>query len=220
MSVFSALTLPGPASNNAYSIASYNGKTIICGGGADVSWNNLSNPLQLSIHENNNWTSITSATIKDAMRALPDPDNTNHFFVSTWGGGLLEYKNDSLQIQFTERNSPLQTIIPGQPYVRICGLAMDKDKNLWITQTEVPGSIKVLKRDGSWIVNPVTIDAPTIGDIIITRTGHKWIVLPRGHGLFILDDNNTPGVFNDDRNKKLLVKDVENQPISFIYSIA
>ena len=220
MSAFSALTLPGPASNNAYSITSYNGKTIICAGAADVSWNNLGRPLQISIHENNNWTSISSGTIIDPMRALTDPDNSNHFFVSTWGGGLLEYENNNLVKQYTELNSPLQTIIPGQHYVRICGLAMDKDKNLWITQTEVPGSIKVLKPDGSWIVNPVTIDAPTIGDIIITRTGHKWIVLPRGNGLFILDDNNTPDNFNDDKSKKMLVEDNEKKPISFVYSIA
>jgi ligand-binding sensor domain-containing protein len=38
--------------------------------------------------------------------------------------------------------------------------------------------------------------------------------------LFILDDNKTPDVFSDDRYKKLLVQDSENQPISFVYSIA
>ena len=85
MSAFSALTLPGPASNNAYSITSFNGKTIICGGGADVSWNNLGRPLQVSIHENNNWTILSSGTIIDPMRSLIDPDNNNHMFVSTWG---------------------------------------------------------------------------------------------------------------------------------------
>lgn len=220
MSAFSALTLPGPASNNAYSITSTNGKTIICGGAADVSWNNLGRPMQISIHENNNWTILSSGTIIDPMRVLIDPDNNNHLFVSTWGGGLLEYENNILVKQYTESNSPLQTIIAGRPYVRICGLAMDKDKNLWITQTEVPGSIKILKPDGTWIVNPVTIDVPTIGDIIITRSGYKWIILPRGSGLFILDDNKTPDVFTDDRSKKMLIEDTENQIISFIYSIA
>lgn len=220
MSAFSALTLPGPASNNAYSITSTNGKTIICGGAADVSWNNLGRPMQISIHENNNWTILSSGTIIDPMRVLIDPDNNNHLFVSTWGGGLLEYENNILVKQYTESNSPLQTIIAGRPYVRICGLAMDKDKNLWITQTEVPGSIKILKPDGTWIVNPVTIDVPTIGDIIITKSGYKWIILPRGSGLFILDDNKTPDVFTDDRSKKMLIEDTENQIISFIYSIA
>ena len=220
MMVFSALTVPGPVSNNAFSIVSQNGKTVICGGGTDVSWNNQGSSLQVSIHENNSWISLPSGTIIDPMRSLTDPDNNSHMFVSTWGGGLLEYQNNNLVKQYIESNSPLQTIIPGQPYVRVCGLAMDKSKNLWLTQTEVPGSIKVLKPDGSWIVNPVTIDAPTIGDIIITKTGQKWIVLPRGYGLFVLDDNNTPDVFNDDKYKKMLVQDIENQPISFVYSIA
>lgn len=220
MSSFTALTLPGPASNNAYNVTSYNGKTIICAGGADVSWNNLGRPLQLSIYENNNWTSISSGTIIDAMRAFIDPDNSNHFFVSTWGGGVLEYLGNNLVKQYTQANSPLQTIIPGQAYVRICGLAMDKSKNLWITQTGVPGTIKVLRPDGTWIVNPLTISVPTIGDIIVTKTGYKWIVLPRGYGLYVFDDNNTPYIFTDDRFKKMLVEDTDNDIISNVYSIA
>ena len=220
MTDFSAQTLPGPVSNNDYSIFSSNGKILICGGATDGSWNNQNRLLQVSIFDNNNWTSVQSATILDPLRALIDPDDNNHFFVSSWGGGLLEYKNNNLLKQYNDANSPLQTIIPGRAYVRICGLAMDKSKNLWMTQTEVPGSIKVLKPDGSWIVNPLRIDAPTIGDIIITRSGQKWIILPRGFGLFVLDDNNTPDVFSDDRSKKLLIQDTDNQPISFVYSLA
>jgi hypothetical protein len=101
MTSFSALTLPGPVSNNAYSITSFNGKTIISGGGADVIWNSLSRPLQVSIYENNNWNNLSLNSIKDAMRALIDPDNSNHFFVTTWGGGLLEYQNNIILKQYT-----------------------------------------------------------------------------------------------------------------------
>jgi hypothetical protein len=220
MSQFSVLTIPGPYSNNAFYVTSTNGKTIICGGGTDVTWNNLGRPLQVSIYENNNWSYLLSGTINDPLRALADPYNPDRIFVSTWGGGLLVYENGNLIKQYNESNSPLQTIIPGRPNVRICGLAMDKSDNLWITQSGVPGSIKALKPDGSWIVNPLTIDAPEIGDIIITGTGQKWAILPRGYGLFILDDNKTPEVFNDDRSRKLLVQDSENQPISFVYSVA
>jgi hypothetical protein len=217
---FKMLILPGPVSNSAFNITSYNGKTIICGGATDASWNNQGRSMQISIFNNNAWSSLTPGTIIDPMRTLIDPDDVNHIFISTWGRGLLEYKNNILVKQFDETNSPLQTIIPGQHYVRICGMAMDKSKYLWITQTEVQGSLKILKPDGSWIVNPVTIDAPTIGDIIITARGQKWIVLPRGHGLFVLDDNNTPDVFSDDKYKKLLVQDQENQVVSFVYSVA
>ena len=133
---------------------------------------------------------------------------------------MLEYKNNLLVNQFTDANSPLQTIIPGKPYVRICGLAMDKSMNLWITQSEVTGSIKMLKPDGTWIVNPLTIDADDIGDIIITRNGQKWIILPRGNGLAVFDDNGTPSNFNDDSYIKMPVTDSDNNVISYVYSLA
>lgn len=220
ISEYSLLTLPGPVSNNAISIMSQEGKTIICGGGIDAAWNNLWRPLQISIYEDNAWTDISSAGISDAMRAMVDPSDKTHFFVSTWGGGLLEYKNNLLVNQFTDANSPLQTIIPGKPYVRICGLAMDKSMNLWIIQSEVAGSIKILKPDGTWIVNPLTIDADDIGDIIITRNGQKWIILPRGNGLAVFDDNGTPSNFNDDSYIKMPVTDSDNNVISYVYSLA
>ncbi len=220
LSTFKALTMPGPATNNAYNITSVNGKTVVCGGGTTASWNSLALPLRVSVFIDNSWSPLTNVSIKDPLRSLIDPDDNNHMFISTWGYGLLEYANNNLINQYTEVNSPLETIIPGQHYVRICGMAMDKEKNLWITQTGVPGSIKILKPDGTWIDNPVTIDAPTIGDIIITKNGFKWIVLPRGYGLFVLDDNNTPENFTDDRSKKMLVEDGEGNTISFVYSIS
>jgi hypothetical protein len=219
ISDFSALTLPGPVSNNSVYITSENGKTIICGGALDASWNNLWKTLEVSMNEENRWTPLTSSSLFDPLRAITDPSDNNHVFVSTWGTGLLEYENNVLKNQFTEVNSPLQTIIPGKPFVRICGLAMDKNRYLWMTQTEVPGSIKVLKPDGTWIVNPVTIDVPTIGDIIISKNGFKWVVLPRGYGLFVLDDNNTPEYFGDDRYKKMLVTDSDGKVISYVYCI-
>lgn len=223
MSTFINLYLPGPFTNNVIYLTNSNRKTFITGGAVDNAWNNLWRPLQVFIHENNSWYSEISYTIKDAMRVLPDPQNNNHYFVSTWGGGLLEYENNTLLHKYDDSNSPLQTIITGLPYSRICGLAIDKNRNLWITQTGVSGSIKVLKTDGSpnpWITFPITIEAATIGDIIITRTGQKWIILPRGSGLFVLDDNNTPETFTDDRSKMMLVRDSENKIISNIYSLA
>jgi hypothetical protein len=220
MTSFLKLNLPGPYTNNVLSISNVSGKTFIAGGGVDNAWNNQWRALQVFVHENNAWQSDIAYDTWDAMRILADPNNNKHIWVSTWGSGLIEYENNAVLHKYDDSNSPLQTIIPGKPYSRICGLAMDKERNLWITQTGVPGSIKVLKPDGTWITNPITIEAPTIGDILITKTGIKWIVLPRGYGLFILDDNNTPENFNDDRYKQMLVKDTENKVISNVYSIA
>jgi hypothetical protein len=220
MSTFGNLVLPGPLTNNVIYITINNQKTFITGGAVDNAWNNQGRPLQLFICDKDTWHSEILYSVIDAMRVLVDPKDNNHYYVSTWGGGLLEYQNYTLIHKYDDSNSPLKTIIPGAPYSRICGLAMDNSRNIWITQTGVPGSIKVLKPDSTWITNPVTIDAPTIGDILIAKSGYKWVILPRGFGLYILDDNNTPEYFPDDRYKTMLVKDNEGNVISNVYSIA
>jgi hypothetical protein len=133
---------------------------------------------------------------------------------------LVEFKGTNLTKRYDESNSPLQSMIPGQSQVRIGGLAMDKDRNLWITQSGVQESIRVLTPAGKWIANPVSTGSPVTGDLIITVTGMKWIILPAGYGLFILDDNNTPDIFGDDKYKKLTVKDNEDKVILTVLSIA
>jgi hypothetical protein len=220
MNEFVILTIPGPVSNNSLYVTSLNGKTIICGGAVDNAWNNVGRSMQVSLFESGKWTSLDPGVIKDPMRALVDPADNDHFFISSWGWGLLEYRNNELVNRYTEANSPLQTIIPGNPYVRICGMTMDKKGNLWLVQSEVPGNIKMLKPDGTWIVNPVTLEVPSVGDMIVTLRDQKWIILPRGNGLFVLDDKGTPENPNDDVYKNMLVQDAEGAIISGIYSIA
>ena len=219
---FTILSLPGPVSNDIFHVYARNGKVLLSGGGANVSWTQIFKPLQVSVFENNTWSALTSNTLYDAMRAIVDPENSDRIFVATWGGGLLEYENNELKNRFTYTNSPLQTIIPNQEYVRICGMAFDRTGNLWMSQTQVPGSIKALKpgTPAGWIVNPVTIESATIGDLIITQSGYKWIVLPRGTGIFVLDDNKTPENFNDDRSKLMIIKDTENKIIPVAHSVA
>ena len=48
----------------------YNGKTIICEGGADVSWNNQRRLFQLSVYENKAGPILFRLAVKDAMRAI------------------------------------------------------------------------------------------------------------------------------------------------------
>ena len=215
---FTSLTLAGPASNDVVNIKSSDRKTIICGGGTDNYWNRLKRPFQVSVSENYQFTNIVSETETDAMRSLIDPGNSSHFFISSWGDGLFEYNNNTLVKHFSQYNSPLQEGDSPGSGVRICGLAMDRSKNLWITQTDVPESIKILKQDGTWIIYPATIKAPVIGDIISTKSGQKWITLPGGHGLFIIDDNNTPDVISDDQSRKLTVIDSDGKIINSVFS--
>jgi hypothetical protein len=220
MTKFTSLSLSGPASNNVVNITTVKGKTIICAGGTDNSWNSLKRSFQVSVNENSQFTNIVSGTAADAMRSCIDPINTSHFFISSWGDGLFEYDNNILVKHYDSSNSPLQNSGTTGSSEKVCGLVLDKSKNIWITQTDVAGSIKILKPDGSWIVYPLTIDAPVIGDIISTEIGQKWIILPGGNGLYIIDDNNTPGIFTDDKTRKLTIIDSDDKIITSAFSVA
>lgn len=216
---FESFIPPGPYLNSNNEIFYYEGNIYVSGGAVDNAWNNLFSPLQIHLFTDRQWTSKVDYDSWDALRIRPFPGDPGRIFVSSWGGGLFEYNDGIITNHYDDSNSPLQTIIPGEQYVRICGLAFDQYNNLWITQSGVEGSIKVLKNDGSWIILPYTISAPTIGDILISSSGNKWIVLPRGHGLFLLDDNFTPENFSDDRYKRFIPKDQDGNPLPNIYSI-
>ncbi|NSW94920.1 MAG: T9SS type A sorting domain-containing protein, partial [Bacteroidales bacterium] len=116
-------------------------------------------------------------------------------------------------------NSPLQKAQEnGKIY--ITGLASDRSGNLWIVQPGVSRVIKVLKSDGTWIVNPLTINAPSAGDILISSNGLKMVLLSASQGLLILDDNNTPDLFADDRYNNIAIRDNEDNLIRNLFSIA
>ena len=216
---FIFMTIPGPVSNNAGYIACSGKKTFICGGGAGISRDDPDKPFQLSVYQDNIFRYFTEENATDATRVAVMAGNSSHFFVSSWGEGLFEYENDKLRKHYNEVNSPLQkTSDNGKIY--ISGLAFDKSGNLWVIQSGVSRAIKILKPDGTWIVNPLTTDSPLTGDILISSDGLKWILLSAGYGVLILDDNDTPELFSDDRNRIIVIRDIDNNLINNVFSIA
>jgi len=215
-----SLTLTGPASDNVVSISSQNGMVAICAGGTDDSFNSLGRPFGVSLFSENRFTNIISATSNDAMRVCFDPADPGHFFVSTWGDGLYEYSNYNLVKHFDETNSPLMPGPSPDDGIRICGLAMDKNRNLYIAQSNQRAVISILRPDASWIVNVFTINTPLAGDIIVSGAGQKWMILPAGSALFVADENKTPDIFTDDRSKLLPIRDNDGNNINNAFSLA
>lgn len=219
MSEFTFLTIPGPASNHAGQIVCTGRKTFICHG---VHGNHLDDPempFQISVCQNNSCTYFTAENATDAVRVAVMAGSGDHFFVASRGEGLFEFENGRLKTHYNELNSPLQKA-PENGKIYITGLASDRSGNLWIVQPGVSRVIKILKSDGTWIVNPLTINAPSAGDILISSNGLKLVLLSAGQGLLILDDNNTPDLFADDRYNNIAIRDNEDNLIRNLFSIA
>ncbi|MDT8401246.1 MAG: T9SS type A sorting domain-containing protein [Bacteroidales bacterium] len=208
----------GPVTNNSFYLHASGGQVWVAGGGVNEDWNNLLTPFTLFNFSDRKWWSELRDDARDAMRVAAVPGEPDHIFVTTWGHGVYEFKNKQLLNHWSENT--FGSSVPGKPLVRIFGLAVDKDKNLWITQSGIQNNIKVLTNDKNWISLPYHIDAPIAGDILITEANHKWILLPGGGGLFVLDDNHTPSYFDDDRYKKMAIKDQDGKVFSNVSAIA
>jgi len=218
---FNNLTLQGPYTSNVADIYIKDHKTFITGGTVTSSWGNVYRPLQVFTRSGETWyNSILYGTSdRDAMRVVSDPQNNNHYFVSSWGNGIYEFLNGEMVKNYNQDNSPLSSIIPGSPYSRICGLAYDNKNNLWMTQSGVVGNLKMLKSDGTWKTTNVSLNVPVVGDMIIASNGFIWAVLSRGYGLLVYDPAGTPDNIEDDNYITLQVEDTEGNVLNDIYSI-
>jgi len=125
-----------------------------------------------------------------------NPADANHFFAASWGGGLLEFKNNAFVQRYTNHNSPLETALPQQPdepYVRIGGMDFDSEGNLWMTNSEVAKNLVKLTPGGEWqsFALPDVANRFSIGQLLVTENDDKWILLPSGHDAYVVDKPGT-----------------------------
>lgn len=192
----------------AYMTTSHN-KLLIVGGGR---WaNRLNNPGTLMVYDNESWFNFDEKKIEkeagikfsDATSVAVDPKDANHYFVSTWGEGLFEFKENEFVNRYTHTNSELSSALPNNPdnYVRVEGVCFDNNNNIWMTNSAVTDGIKILKADGTW--SKIYYDALTkvalVDKILITSKGQKWVnILRPTPGIFVFDDNKTIDDPSDD----------------------
>ena len=220
-SKFTSYSIPGPYTNNVADIHFAGTDCYVTGGTVDNAWGNVYRNFQVFANSGETWNShILYGSADDAMRVVADPADNSHFFVSSWGSGIYEFRDGEITANFNQYNSPLESIYSGEDYTRICGLAFDRSGNLWMTQSRVPGNLKALKKDGSWISTDINLNVEVVGDIIISGNGHIWALLPRGDGLLVYDLAGTPENISDDRDLTLQVEDAEGHVMNNVFSIS
>ena len=223
---YESAVLNGPFDNNVYSL-NYTASGLWVAPGSKSGWE----LGRFQCFNDNTWHYYTNRNkpelepVRNVLSIAVSPLDPKHFFVGTWGSGLLEYKNDELVEQYTNQNSPLETALPDQPdapYVRIGGMSFDKGGNLWMTNSGVSKNLKKLGADGTWeefTLPGVSGGDYNMGQIIVTQNEDKWIVVPRYDAYVV----NQAG----DMKKRLLVTSYFNNGeneifnrMSDIYSIA
>jgi len=198
----------GPYSTSVFAMESSDGVLQAVIGGITGAWVNLWNSATLETFKDEAWSRTTSWTERDLITLAIDPADPSHVYAGSWGFGLLEFKGNEV-VKYNESNSSLQTITSG-PYVRLGGVALDPQGNLWMTNSNVAEPISVLKPDGTWHsfrADNLISSYNSLGDILVSSAGNKWVIVPRGNGLFAMDDNMTIDDASDDIYEKVSVVD-------------
>jgi len=188
----------GPVDNEVFFVTNSSSALWIAPGGHDNDWDNSYMEPYFQRFSGGTWKNFSSTEIpeltgfKDILCIEVDPSDENHFFVGSWGGGLLEFKNDELVERYTNLNSPLQTELPQQPneaYVRIGGLDFDSEGNLWITNTATAeNNIHKLSPSGEWESFTMTqAVGKKIGPLVVSENDDKWVLIPRGNDAYVVN---------------------------------
>ena len=207
----------GPASNSSFRMKYDDGRIISVPGSR---WADRSaKPAYIMIYENGVWTNTSyedlvnfaGQDIYDFMNVAVDPQDRNHLFATSYGCGVLEYRNMQPVKHYTPDNSSLTAAAPKYPdfYTRTDGAVFDSERNLWVLSTGAYGpNINIMTPSGQWLTTDVVSGGQRVvyntpQEILIDsrRPSYKWIASGRDiPGLGLIDDNGTPTDFSDDRS--------------------
>ncbi|HZK68539.1 MAG TPA: T9SS type A sorting domain-containing protein [Paludibacter sp.] len=167
------------------------------------------------MYEDGSWTNIysysiqssTNSPVADFMNIAVDPTDDKHFFATSYGTGLFEFKNNLFYKWHNHTNSTLQghPTVPENPwqFTRIDGAVFDQSGNLFLNNSAVTASVKVLLANGTWtqLTYPNALKE-TYGKLLINnqKPNQKWAISVRGGEILVFDDNGTIQDQNDDKS--------------------
>lgn len=202
----------GPISNIAYRIRFFGDRLYAVSGGR---WDKQNEQAgHIMYFENDRWTNISNYSLsqtigilpRDLMNVAQDPKDKEHYFVTSFGYGLLEMYGKKAINLYTAANSPLISAASNpQRYTRTDGAMYDDKGYLWVLNAS--GNVHVIDSTMKWYsfdleYNGETVVLYTPGELLMDNRNPewKWIPLCRVNaGLILLKDNGTPIMHGDDQ---------------------
>lgn len=206
----------GPISNIPYRMRFFGDKLYVLPGGRWAVQNLRMG--EIMYYENGEWTNITNGqlvtmadhALYDFMNVAQDPADKEHYFITTYGTGLLEMYGEEVVKLHLPHNSGLQSAVPSNPdfYTRTDGAMFDDQGNLWVLNAhEAIDNIRIYTPGNEWYAyslyhkgKKVPFNTPTEMLVDKRNSQWKWIAECRlVTGLCLLQDNGTPTNPHDDK---------------------
>ncbi|MCF0206151.1 MAG: hypothetical protein HUK15_01875 [Bacteroidales bacterium] len=216
-----------PKSNTVFNLTSSKSKLLGVKGGYSSAYVPTWTAPTIYTYEDGSWQTEEKSDIEGLVDNVSDfvsisvnPNDENHFFISSWVNGLFEFRNNVLYKHYTDENSSLMKI-DGTDWIRVGSGTFDNDGNFWVTNSLSSKCLHRLSADGKWTGFSFPDMTKNIKAMIVTKSGLKWLALAQAGGLFIFDDNGTPDNTADDRYLKINVLNEDGELVSNdVYSLA
>lgn len=219
----------GPLNNIPYRLRYAAGKLAVVNGGYWASA--YRRPGELMTYDDKSWTNFDNAYMKgyvgesyDYCDVAIDPTDPSHFYVASFGYGLMEFRDNAFYKQFLPSNTEngLEAVIPSQErgYTWVDGIVLDQEGNLWMLNVAYNSNgVKVLLKDSTWvrISNAATKDHNRSKDLLIWNQNPNIKILSdirSTPGIGVFDDNGT--ILDQSDDKAVFVSSITTENGSVI----
>ena len=224
----------GPANSGAYGLCFTEGMLAMVPGarrGAIIpSWN----APAISVLKEDTWWYTTDFSQFDTITSMPkprtggfnavvfNPQNTDEIYIGSWLDGLFKInKATNEMVCYNNYNSPLKSTRANDSIVFVSGLAIDKNNNLWMAQTDATYPIKVKElntNEEKWhTLRLGAIPARSLVEhILIDSRNYKWITIQTMEGdepgrLVVFSENGAS--LDNDASHKTATIDLTSQVV-------
>ncbi len=194
---YEQIVLEGMDYPNAFSLDASDGTIWVAPGGKSYIGSNEWNQHGYYFFENGKWTRYRRSqfpvldNVTDIIDITVDPSNPQRAYASAWFGGLAVVSTEGVIRLYDETNSTLRKRSGLDDYLRVGGTAIDRDGNVWVTNSETDHPLSVKLPDGEWMAfgSGGTFGTQTrVGNLIIDNHGQKWANL-HGNGIFLFKEH-------------------------------
>lgn len=173
-------------------------------GSVNDAWNYQFNPNGLYRFRDEKWDGYNLYvypkidTVLDLI-TITGQQSTGNVYAGSYGGGLMEITPDG-KLNIYKQNSPLRPAIGDPGSYRVSGLATDRQGNVWIANFGGDRNLHVKKADGQWLSFSIPFfhTENAVSQVTIDDYNQKWIVSPKGNGLFVLNSGENINSAGDD----------------------
>lgn len=221
-SAFQQFQPNGPITNLSYRLQFAGDRLMVAQGGRWAMQYNRSCDIMWYDYTDKQWGAIPADYtmwylqhgIYDIMNYAVDPTDINHFFATSYGTGLIEYRDGVAVKLYNESNSTLRSSLDDdlwQTMVRTDGALYDKFGNLWVLNAGTRGApINIMSPQGVWhrmdlhiAGQKITLETPGLLMADSRYPNSKWLYDCREkQGVILVDDGGTPFDQTDDHVMK------------------